>query len=213
MPVVRIWDLPTRSTHVLLVLCLLGLLITVELGGNWMVWHLRFGHAMGALLLFRLIWGLLGGHWSRFWHFAMGPSAWPRWRNPHPGHGPLGGLSVLAMLTLFGAQVLSGLMSDDAIAFYGPLAAHISSDWVELATDFHKSWGKWLILTWVCSHLVAVAVHQWVFHHSLISAMWHGDKHWPSPLPNSDDGHANRLHALFWLLIATALSWLLYRSI
>lgn len=213
MPVVRIWDLPTRLNHALLVLCLLGLLSSAQLGGNWMVWHLRFGHALGALLIFRVIWGLVGGHWSRFWHFALGPSAWSGWRLTHPGHGPLGGLSVLLMLTVFGAQVLSGLMSDDAIAFYGPLVALVPNEWVEAATGFHKSWGKWLVLAWVLSHLTAVAVHQGLLGHSLIGAMWNGDKHWPTALPASKDRWPQRLFALFWLFCVAALAWRLYRTI
>ena len=52
---VRIWDLPTRLFHWLLVLCFIGAFITVKVGGNAMVWHQRLGYAIGALVLFRVL--------------------------------------------------------------------------------------------------------------------------------------------------------------
>lgn len=60
MPV-RVWDLPTRIFHWLLALCFSGLLITGNVGGSAMSFHFRFGYALLALLLFRLVWGVLGG--------------------------------------------------------------------------------------------------------------------------------------------------------
>ena len=58
---VRVWDLPTRVFHWTLVLCIVGLFITGNVGGNAMVWHFRIGLTVLALLLFRLVWGLVGG--------------------------------------------------------------------------------------------------------------------------------------------------------
>ena len=49
---VRIWDLPTRLFHWLLALCVIGLVITANVGGNAMVWHFRLGYAVATLLLF-----------------------------------------------------------------------------------------------------------------------------------------------------------------
>ena len=40
-----------------------------------MVWHLRFGTLAFALLLFRLLWGFVGGRWSRFSSFVYAPAA------------------------------------------------------------------------------------------------------------------------------------------
>ena len=71
---VRIWDLPTRLFHWALAACIVGLVVSAKLGGNAMVWHFRLGHAVLALLLFRLVWGLVGGHWSRFAVFWVSPA-------------------------------------------------------------------------------------------------------------------------------------------
>lgn len=72
---VRVWDLPTRVFHWVLVLCVVGQAITGSLGGNAMVWHFRFGYGVLTLLLFRLIWGLVGGRWSRFAAFIFAPQS------------------------------------------------------------------------------------------------------------------------------------------
>src|ERR1700748_1789730 len=67
---VRVWDLPTRVFHWALALCVVGSFTSGYIGGNAMAWHLRFGYAAFALLLFRLVWGFVGGRWSRFASFV-----------------------------------------------------------------------------------------------------------------------------------------------
>ena len=62
---IRVWDLPTRLFHWSLVVCIVGLVVTGYAGGSAMNWHARIGYAVLALLLFRLVWGLVGGRWSR----------------------------------------------------------------------------------------------------------------------------------------------------
>src|SRR6185436_17472968 len=106
--VVRVWDLPTRLVHWLLVACVTGLVITGHIGGNALVWHMRFGLAVGALLVFRLLWGLIGGRWSRFVSFVYSPAAVWRYLQGRAsaadhfdvGHNPLGSFSVFALLGL-----------------------------------------------------------------------------------------------------------------
>ncbi|RYF65490.1 MAG: hypothetical protein EOO22_22585, partial [Comamonadaceae bacterium] len=67
----RIWDLPTRLFHWALALAVVGLLVT---GFNGvMEWHFRIGYGVLALLMFRLVWGFVGGRWSRFANFIYSP--------------------------------------------------------------------------------------------------------------------------------------------
>ena len=65
MKSIRVWDLPTRVFHWSLALLILALVITGNVGGNAMAWHFRCGYAVLSLLLFRLLWGFVGGHWPR----------------------------------------------------------------------------------------------------------------------------------------------------
>ena len=71
---IRVWDLPTRLFHWLLVGCIIGSVVTSQIGGNAMIWHFRFGFSIASLLLFRLVWGLIGGRWSRFAAFIYSPA-------------------------------------------------------------------------------------------------------------------------------------------
>ena len=41
MHTIRVWDLPTRLFHWALVLCVVGLIVTGNIGGNTMVWQDR----------------------------------------------------------------------------------------------------------------------------------------------------------------------------
>ncbi|WP_037477546.1 cytochrome b/b6 domain-containing protein, partial [Sphaerotilus natans] len=151
---VRIWDLPTRLFHGLLALAVTGAVVSAKIGGNAMVWHSRLGLAVLALLAFRLVWGLVGGRWSRFASFVHGPGALMRHLRGQPrpgehldaGHSPTGALSVFALLALVALQLGTGLISDDEIAFTGPLYAWVDSELALKATSWHRSWGQWLLL-------------------------------------------------------------------
>ena len=78
----RVWDLPTRLFHWVLAFCVISSIVSAKIGGNAMVWHFRLGYAVFALLAFRLVWGLIGGHWSRFARFIYSPAAEPQ-AEPH----------------------------------------------------------------------------------------------------------------------------------
>ncbi len=213
MVTVRIWDLPTRLFHCALVACVMGLVITGNLGGNAMVWHFRLGQAVLTLLLFRLCWGVLGGHWSRWSQLALSPAQvldYLRGRTAHwAGHNPLGSWSVLLMLAWLLLQVGSGLVSDDEIANAGPLTALVPGAVVSAATAWHKGVGKLVLLLLVLLHLAAIAWYRLRKAQALVPAMLHGDKSLPQAVQASRDGARQRLLALFVLLVcAAAVRWL-----
>lgn len=211
MYTVRVWDLPTRLFHWSLVLCVLGLIITGNVGGNAMVWHGRLGYAVLTLLLFRLAWGVVGGHWSRFASFLYAPSSivsYLRGRGlaEHSvGHNPMGALSVFALLLVLLAQVTSGLFSDDEIAFTGPLVSLVSGDLVSQATGYHKAVGKLILIVLVVLHLAAMVFYKLVRKQDLVRPMIGGDKQVATPVPASRDSTATRLLALVLLLISAVV--------
>lgn len=215
MHVVRIWDLPTRLFHWLLALCVIGLVATGTLGGAWMEWHLRLGYAALALLLFRLLWGFLGGRWSRFASFAYSPRSLMGYLSGRAplehtaGHTPLGALSVFALLLVLATQVGTGLMSDDEIATFGPLTRFVSGDTVLAATGFHKDIGQYLVIGLVVLHLMAIAWYRAIRRQSLTKPMVLGDKHLPSPVAPSRDGLWDRVMAAVLLGVCAAfVGWL-----
>lgn len=198
---VRVWDLPTRIFHWALVAGVLGLAISGTIGGNAMIWHFRFGYAVLTLLLFRIVWGLVGGRWSRFGAFIYSPQSVlnylkGRGKAEHSvGHSPIGAGSVFAMLGFLLAQVGTGLLSDDEIAFAGPLTRFVSNASVSLATNYHKNIGKWILLALVLLHVAAIVFYLWR-KHNLVGAMLHGDKALVSAVPSSRDDAASRTAAL-----------------
>ncbi len=217
MQTIRVWDLPTRIFHWLLAAAVVGLVITANVGGNWMNWHLRLGYAVLTLLLFRLVWGFVGGHWSRFANFLYAPSsvlAYLRGRatpEHRVGHTPLGALSVFALLLILLAQVTTGLMSDDEISFFGPLVRFVSGDTVALATNYHKNVGKFIVIALVALHVGAIVFYKWVKKDSLVRPMVLGDKQMASglKLPQARDSLASRALALMVLAVCGgAVAWL-----
>jgi cytochrome b len=198
---VRVWDLPTRIFHWALVAGVLGLAISGTIGGNAMIWHFRFGYAVLTLLLFRIVWGLVGGRWSRFGAFIYSPQSVfnylkGRGKAEHSvGHSPIGAGSVFAMLGILLAQVGTGLLSDDEIAFAGPLTRFVSNASVSLATNYHKNIGKWILLALVVLHILAIVFYLWR-KHNLVGAMLHGDKELVTRVAPSRDDAASRTAAL-----------------
>lgn len=211
---VRVWDLPTRLFHWALVLCVLGAVLSAKIGGNAMVWHMRLGYAVLALLVFRLLWGLVGGRWSRFASFVPGPGRLLRYLGGRArpedevGHNPLGAFSVLAMLAWLLLQVGSGLIADDEIAITGPLVRFVSSETSLAWTSHHKSWGQWGVYLLVGLHLAALLFYGLVKRRNLLKPMLGGDKQLPAGVPASRDTLGTRLLALALLLACAAgVAW------
>ncbi|MBT9553082.1 MAG: cytochrome b/b6 domain-containing protein [Hydrogenophaga sp.] len=202
MHTVRVWDLPTRLFHWALVGCVIGLVVTANVGGNWMNWHLRLGYTVLSLLLFRLVWGFVGGRWSRFSSFIYGPAtvlAYLRGdgRPEHRvGHSPLGMLSVLALLCILLAQVGTGLIADDEIAYTGPLVRFVSGETISQASSYHKNVGKFIVIGLVVLHLLAIAFYKVVKKDNLVGPMVSGDKTVVVPVPSARDTAGSRIVAL-----------------
>jgi cytochrome b len=201
---IRVWDLPTRLFHILLALCVLGLVVSGEVGGDAMQLHFKLGYAVLTLVLFRFVWGFVGGHWSRFLHFVPTYPKLLAYVNalrmkqaPHNiGHNPLGALSVVAMLFVLLIQVLSGFMSDDEISNAGPWTALVSSDWVSVATEYHGDIGKVLVILLVILHVGTVLFYKKLKGEDLITPMLTGDKVLVSEAQHSRDTWTSRLFAL-----------------
>ena len=214
---VRVWDLPTRLFHWALLLCVIGSVVTAKLGGNATAWHLRLGYAALALLVFRLLWGVVGGRWSRFSSFVYTPAALLRYLRGRPtagdhfevGHNPLGALSVLVMLGWLLMQVGSGLIADDEIATTGPLVRFVSNE-VSLAwTGYHKGLGQWGLYALVGLHVAAILFYRWRKKHDLITPMLLGDKLLACDVPAARDSWSTRLLALALLAACgVAVAWL-----
>ena len=213
---IRIWDLPTRGFHILLALCVAGLIATGEIGA--MQLHFWLGYAVLTLVLFRLVWGFVGGHWSRFVNFVPTPAklrcylqAVRAQQAPQSiGHNPLGALSVIGMLSMLLLQVFSGFISDDEIASTGPWTAFVPADWVELATEYHSEVGKTILILLIVLHVGTVVYYKRIKNDDLITPMVTGDKVFETEMQASRDTRTSRLFALG---ILVGCAYVVYRLV
>ncbi|MEN3974120.1 cytochrome b/b6 domain-containing protein [Emcibacter sp. SYSU 3D8] len=186
----KVWDLPIRLFHVLIILLVAvqwwtgeNLDKSVVAGGlDPLDLHIWSGSSILALVLFRIIWGFAGSTTARFSHFLKGPRAILGQlrtllsRNPShaPGHNALGALSVVLMLGFLLVMPLLGLFAADADLMgagpAGPLSDLAGED---LADDFahwhHDAWELFMILFFI--HIAAVLYYLIVKRQNLIGAM------------------------------------------
>ncbi|PTY37025.1 hypothetical protein BGP77_07000 [Saccharospirillum sp. MSK14-1] len=206
----KVWDLPVRLVHWGLVICLIALFVSVNVG-NMQV-HFYAGYALSALLVFRLIWALVGTTYARFssWNLSpkavirhLGELARGRADAAELGHNPAGAAMVVLLLVVLTIQVVSGLFYSDDVFWYGPFNLN-APDWViDLAAWFHPRLPA-LILALVATHILAVLYHRLRFKEPLVEAMVHGRK--PAMTGASERSNINRYWLLFSLI--AALLWL-----
>jgi cytochrome b len=210
----RVWDLPTRIFHWALLVSFVGSVITAKLGGDWMAWHFRLGYGAMTLLLFRIVWGFIGGRWSRFASFIYAPSTiWAYFKGlgkpEHSvGHNPMGAGSVFALLGFLLLQVATGLFSDDDASNTGPLTRFVSNARVSLATWYHKEVGSNVLLVLVALHVAAVLYYFYKKKENLVQPMLRGDKYLAHPAqPSRDDAASRAVAAVVLALCAGGVWW------
>ena len=205
----RVWDLPIRLFHWLLVASIAFAYVSGQLGGNLIDWHARAGFLIVGLVVFRLVWGVVGTPTARFATFVRGPAAIAaylrgEWRGI--GHNPLGALSVLGLLALVGAQAATGLFTNDDIAFQGPFA-----DWVgkELSDRFH-GWHALLqngLLALIGVHVAAIVFYARVKKENLVKPMITGWTEAPATTTPASRRGGGVVAFVVSALIAGAATW------
>ena len=224
--IIRVWDLPIRLFHWLLVLCIVGSVVSVNIGGNAMEWHAYFGYSILVLLLFRIVWGFIGSTHARFASFFPSKENLLNYlsgKSPRVlGHNPLGAISVFALLFVLSVQVFTGLFVDDEIAFQGPLSKYVSNSMVSIFSQIHEG-NQFLIYTFIAIHIAAIVYYRKIKGEDLIGPMFSGDKeidpseeakYLPADLGRpSKDGFMQRMLALILLsVIAVAVGYLITSS-
>ncbi|MGI6407823.1 MAG: cytochrome b/b6 domain-containing protein [Thiopseudomonas sp.] len=168
---IRVWDLPLRLFHWLLVVAV-AVAIFSGLKGR-MGLHEQAGLAVVTLLAFRLAWLFLGSTYARIGALLCALPKIPdylrgHWRNP--GHNPLGVLSMAAMLLLLGWQAVSGLFTNDDSIFTGPLYRLISKADSLWLTGLHRQ-TFWLLVGLIGLHVATVLFYWLVKKNNLIKPM------------------------------------------
>ncbi|WP_426195796.1 cytochrome b/b6 domain-containing protein [Massilia sp. DWR3-1-1] len=165
----RIWDLPVRLLHWLLVLSIAGAWITSSRTGPLHEW---VGYGAVAIVGARLLWAVKGNAYARFSEFVTPPraslgylrqvltGAAPRYL----GHNPAGGAMVVALLACVTLVGLSGwaATTDLLWGYAWPVQVHAAL--------------AWLLVGLIALHLAGVALACWQHRENLVRAMLTGDK-------------------------------------
>jgi cytochrome b len=186
---VRAWDTPTRLFHwalAILVICAwISYRFAEDLGDALLVWHRTNGLAVLILLVWRLLWGLVGSSTSRFSSFVRSPTAAIGYARDlvsgRPrrflGHNPLGAWMVMALLGALFIHAGLGLFAiDENDLTGGPLSSLVSEETNKWARSRHAFTFEALLLPLIAIHIVANALYGLLKKEPLIKAMLTGLK-------------------------------------
>jgi cytochrome b len=186
--VVRVWDLPTRLFHWGLLALVAGAWVSrrfaENVGDHSLVWHRWNGYAILTLLVFRLLWGLVGSSTARFSSFLRGPGAALRYladllkgrERRYLGHNPLGTWMIVALFLALVGQAALGLFSLDGDGFVaGPLNRLVSDEEAQMFGRWHAQ-GFNVILLLATIHIVAISGYALIKHDPVVRAMISGRK-------------------------------------
>lgn len=207
----QVWDLPLRVFHWTLLLAVLGAWITREIEGDWFAWHTRFGYAVLVLVVWRILWGLVGTRHARFGSFVRGPMAVLRYLRERPvsvGHSPLGAWAILLMLVILLGQAITGLFANDQVFETGPLFGYVDIGTSDRLTTIHRQLFD-LIAIVIGVHISAVLLYLVLKRENLLRPMITGRKS-AEQVPESEQVTDSRLPVALVLLalIIGALVWL-----
>jgi cytochrome b len=210
--IIRVWDLPIRLFHWLLVACIIGSLVSIHLFDSAVELHAYFGYCILTLLVFRVIWGFVGSRHARFASFIPNRQSILNYLQGKSsrflGHNPIGALSVFALLFVLSVQAITGLFVDDEITFQGPFAKYVPNAVVSFLSEIHEA-NQVVIYVLITIHVLAIGYYRKFKGEDLIKPMITGDKeidpseeanHLPSDLgQGSKDGALQRGLALLLL--------------
>lgn len=166
---VAVWDLPLRLWHWLLATSVLIAWFTPTVYDGL---HRIVGYTVIGLLGFRLVWGFIGGRYSRFRMVGVRLRAAPGYlwnlrrgiTGRYIGLNPAGTLMLVALLASLAVSTITGAMSV-TVTFFGVW-------WVE--DTHHYSSDAVIIL--VVLHVLGVVLMGMLQRENLIRAMFTGRK-------------------------------------
>lgn len=166
---ILIWDLPTRVFHWSLAICFIGAVLTQE-SEKYRLFHVSFGYTMLGLIIFRLLWGVIGTRYSRFSSFLFGFKeikgyilGLVRNRPVHYlGHNPIGSIAIYLILTIVLGISITGY------CIFNDVGANWYSEAHELMANF--------LIGIVVIHILGVIASSLLHKENLVRSMLSGLK-------------------------------------
>jgi len=177
-----IWDLPTRLFHWTLASCFAIAWLTSD-GDRWHSLHVFAGYLMLGLVAFRVVWGFVGSHFSRFASFWFGPrEAFDYLKqvasghaDRHVGHNPTGSLAIYILLAMTVAVGVSGIVTMGGDEQQGIAAGWFSFAQIQVLKKLHEL-GAIAMLLVVAGHITGVVVESVMHKENLARSMVTGFK-------------------------------------
>jgi len=140
---------------------------------------MQLGFVALALIVFRVLWGLVGPKHARFSQFIPSPAtllSYLRGSNiKTAGHNPLGALMVILMIVLISLQAISGLFINDDVYSSGPYYGSISDNLEKIMRFLHHNTFDFMIGA-IALHLAAITFYWRVKKDNLVLPMITGKK-------------------------------------
>jgi cytochrome b len=182
---VFVWPIGTRIIHWMMALSFSAAFIT-SFYEPMLHDHVAFGFIFLTIIIYRIIWGLIGPEYAKFKTFKLKPSQLKeyfvikvtnRWRKIPAGHNPasswftvwalsVGFVIVVSGLLLYGIQESKGLFRDLNDNY---------SHTIFLLDAVHK-YASYLFTAWVVIHVTGVMVEQFWHKTGMVFAMVTGYK-------------------------------------
>lgn len=201
-----VWDIYIRIFHWALAVSVITCFVALEINDIYL--HMQAGIVTLGLIVFRILWGIIGSTTARFSDFVKGPVSVLNYLksgiSKSNGHTPLGALSVLLMLGMIGFQVLAGLFASAPDSFiYAPLANEVSSATSKWFTHWHHTNGHWIQYI-IGLHIVAILFYLFYKKKNLTGPMVTGNS---KVEENSEKPAMEVQHGRAWIsiLIAAAI--------
>ena len=165
-----IWDPLLRLLHWVFFVCFILNYWVLETGEFW---HRTTGLLALLTVLCRVFWGFYGPENARFSVKALSKQQWlahfkhirQRQFDPKQGHNPFGYVLLYAVLAIFAALAITGLLLEEVDYFFG-------SDRLEF---IHGTLAD-LLFVLACIHVAAVFLMQWWGNIGLIKPMLTGKR-------------------------------------
>ena len=180
---VKVWDPLVRSFHWLLVIAFFTAYFTED---DFLSVHVFAGYSVLGLILFRLLWGLVGTRYARFSSFVTRPRiAWQYLKDTlffrakrYLGHNPAGAAMIVLLLLSLLLTTLTGLAIYGASESAGPLAGwlgNIGETGEDVIKEVHEFFANFSVVL-VVIHVGGVIFESLAHRENLVRAMFNGYK-------------------------------------
>lgn len=215
---IQVWDVPIRLFHWALVVMIVVCIYTIDIGKVQV--HQYAGVFVLILLVFRVIWGLIGSTTARFWDFVKSPVAAYHYLRygitKTEGHNPLGAYMVLFMLLVLFVQVGTGLfLEDNTYIQDSPLYKFVTAGERKTLLMIHK-YNLYVIYAMITVHVTVIFVYLIFRGQNLVKTMIIGNRTEEElhvPLSESVRGNRPWLALMIFIILCVVVPYILFGAL